>query len=53
VAHHLSPAAFNPLAAIHGYHVAFWIGAGLMIAAFLAVLFLITARKDDTGEQYA
>ena len=28
VAHHLSPSAFNPLAAIHGYHVAFWIGSG-------------------------
>jgi hypothetical protein len=48
VAHHLSPSAFNPLAAIHGYHVAFWIGVGLISAAFVAVLVLVNARKKDT-----
>jgi EmrB/QacA subfamily drug resistance transporter len=51
VAHHLVPSAFQPLAAIHGYHVAFWIGAGLIAAAFVAVLVLINAVKDDTTSQ--
>ena len=27
--HNLDPTVFNPLAAIHGYQVAFWIGVGL------------------------
>jgi EmrB/QacA subfamily drug resistance transporter len=45
VAHHLSPSAFNPLAAIHGYHVAFWIGVGLIAAAFVAILILVNAGK--------
>jgi len=51
LAHHLLPSAFDPLAAIHGYHVAFWIGAGLITAAFVAVLVLINAGKDDTTTQ--
>jgi predicted MFS family arabinose efflux permease len=51
VAHHLSPSAFDPLAAIHGYHVAFWIGTGLIAAAFLAVLTLVTAGKDNIAGQ--
>jgi EmrB/QacA subfamily drug resistance transporter len=51
VAHHLSPSAFNPLAAIHGYHVAFWIGVGLMAAAFVAILALVNAGKDDITSQ--
>jgi EmrB/QacA subfamily drug resistance transporter len=51
VAHHLSPSAFNPLAAIHGYHVAFWIGFGLIAAAFVAVLVLVKAGKDDLTTQ--
>jgi EmrB/QacA subfamily drug resistance transporter len=51
VAHHLPPSAFNPLAAIHGYHVAFWIGVGLIAAAFVAVLILVNARKDDITTQ--
>jgi EmrB/QacA subfamily drug resistance transporter len=51
VAHHLSPSAFNPLAAIHGYHVAFWIGVGLIAAAFVAVLVLVNAGKDDITTQ--
>jgi EmrB/QacA subfamily drug resistance transporter len=49
LSHHLSPTAFNPLAAIHGYHVAFWIGVGLIAAAFAAVLVLVNARKDDVS----
>jgi EmrB/QacA subfamily drug resistance transporter len=51
VAHHLAPSGFNPLAAIHGYHVAFWIGCGLIAAAFVAVLVLIKAGKDDITTQ--
>jgi Na+/melibiose symporter-like transporter len=50
-AHHLSPSVFNPLAAIHGYHVAFWIGVGLLAAAFVAVLVLVNAGKDDVTTQ--
>jgi EmrB/QacA subfamily drug resistance transporter len=46
-AHHLVPSVFNPLAAIHGYHVAFWIGVGLIGAAFVAILALVNAGKDD------
>ncbi|HEX3814987.1 MAG TPA: MFS transporter [Mycobacteriales bacterium] len=51
LAHHLSPSAFNPLAAIHGYHVAFWIGVGLVAGAFVAVLTLVKAGTDDTTTQ--
>jgi EmrB/QacA subfamily drug resistance transporter len=51
VAHHLPPAGFNPVAAIHGYHVAFWIGVGLIAAAFVAVLVLVDAGKDDVSTQ--
>jgi EmrB/QacA subfamily drug resistance transporter len=51
VAHHFSPSAFNPLAAIHGYHVAFWIGVGLISSAFVAVLILVRAGKDDLTAQ--
>jgi len=47
LAHHLAPSAFNPLAAIHGYHVAFWIGVGLLATAFTTVLVLVNAGKDD------
>ena len=53
VAHHLSPSAFNPSAAIHGYHVAFWIGVGLIAAAFLAVLVLVNAGRNDNSTQPA
>jgi hypothetical protein len=50
VAHHSAPSAFNPLAAVHGYHVAFWIGVGLIVAAFVAILVLVTAGKPrDEG----
>ncbi|MFC6155165.1 MFS transporter [Kribbella jiaozuonensis] len=51
VAHHLPPSAFNPPAAIHGYHVAFWIGAAMITAAFVAVLLLVKASKDDISTQ--
>jgi len=51
VAHHLPPSAFNPLAAIHGYHVAFWIGVGLIATAFVAILVLVTAGKDNITTQ--
>jgi hypothetical protein len=51
VAHHLAPSAFNPPAAIHGYHVAFWIGVGLIAAAFVAILVLVNAGKDDLSTQ--
>ncbi|MCW2538434.1 MAG: transporter [Frankiales bacterium] len=51
IAHHLNPSTFNPLAAIHGYHVAFWIGVGLMAAAFVAILVLVKAGKDDIAAQ--
>ena len=50
VAHHLPPSAFNPPAAIHGYHVAFWIGFGLIAAAFVAVLVLVPAGKAITTQ---
>jgi predicted MFS family arabinose efflux permease len=45
--HNLPPSPFNPLAAIHGYHVAFWIGAGLLSAAFVVILLLVNVGKDD------
>jgi predicted MFS family arabinose efflux permease len=51
VAHHLVPSAFNPLAAIHGYHLAFSIGAGLMAAAFVVVLAVVKAGKDHVTPQ--
>jgi MFS family permease len=51
--HHLVPSAFNPLAAIHGYHVAFWIGVGFVAAAFLAVLVLVNVGRDATTTQPA
>jgi EmrB/QacA subfamily drug resistance transporter len=51
VAHHLSPAAFNPAAAIHGYHVAFWVGVGLLGGAFVVVLVLVNAGRDDIAAQ--
>jgi EmrB/QacA subfamily drug resistance transporter len=46
--HHLPPSSFNPLAAIHGYHVAFWIGVGLIAAAFVAILALVNVGKADS-----
>jgi EmrB/QacA subfamily drug resistance transporter len=49
--HHLAPSAFNPLAAIHGYHVAFWTGVGFVAAAFVAILALVNVGKDDVTTQ--
>lgn len=51
VAHHLPPTAFNPLAAIHGYHIAFWIGVGLIAVGFIAVLVLVNAGGSDNTTQ--
>ncbi|HEX3932866.1 MAG TPA: MFS transporter [Nocardioides sp.] len=48
-AHHLAPSGFNPLAAIHGYRVAFWIGAGLIAAAFVVVLALVKVGRTDVA----
>ena len=53
LAHHLPPSGFNPLAAIHGYHVAFWIGVGLISGAFVAILVLVNAGKDAGATQPA
>jgi hypothetical protein len=36
-----------PLAFIHGYHVAFYWGAGLFAAALLVSIILINAHKED------
>ncbi len=47
VSHHGSAASLQGPASIHGYHVAFAIGAGLLFAAFLATAALIRAGKDD------
>jgi EmrB/QacA subfamily drug resistance transporter len=43
----LSPTAAAPLAAIEGYHVAFWIGVGMLVAAFIVVMLIINAGRDD------
>lgn len=37
----------TPLAYIHGYHVAFFVGFGLLAAALVAVLAMVNARRDD------
>ncbi len=37
----------TPLAALHGYHVAFLVGAALLALAFVAVTVLVSAKKDD------
>ncbi|MDT4932031.1 MAG: hypothetical protein QOF92_4898, partial [Pseudonocardiales bacterium] len=39
------------LAAIHGYHVAFWTGVGFVAAAFVAILALVNVGKDDATLQ--
>ena len=40
-------AALTPAAFIHGYHVAFAWGAGLLTAALLVAFFLINAKRED------
>ncbi len=51
VDHHRPPLSashpFDPLAAIAGYHTAFWIGVGLLVAALIAIVTLVNAKKDD------
>lgn len=42
-----------PPALIHGYHVAFLWGAGLLFAALLTAIFLINATKDDVPQDAA
>ena len=37
----------QPLAFIHGYHVAFFIGVGLLVTATVAVVVLVNAGKDS------
>jgi EmrB/QacA subfamily drug resistance transporter len=49
--HRIASSAFNPLAAIHGYQVAFWIGVGLISAAFVAVLVLVNVKKDAVAPE--
>ena len=39
--------AQTPLAFIEGYHVAFYIGAGLLATAAVTIIALINAKKDD------
>ncbi len=36
----------TPLAYIHGYHVAFFVGFGLLVAALVSVVLLVNARRD-------
>jgi EmrB/QacA subfamily drug resistance transporter len=37
---------FDPVAAISGYHTAFWIGVSLLLAALVAIVTLVNAKKD-------
>lgn len=37
----------TPLAALHGYHTAFTIGAALLAFALVAIVVMVNARKDD------
>jgi len=43
----------TPLAFIEGYHVAFYIGAGLLTAATIAIVLLINAKRDDLPAEAA
>jgi EmrB/QacA subfamily drug resistance transporter len=45
------PKAVQADAFVHGYHVAFFWGAMLLIAALLAAIVLITAKKDDVPSE--
>ena len=38
---------------IHGYHVAFVWGAGLLTAALLCAVLLVNAKKDDVPTEAA
>jgi len=46
-------AAINNAALIHGYHVAFFWGAMLLLAAFVVAAVLINARKSDIPAENA
>jgi EmrB/QacA subfamily drug resistance transporter len=46
-------AKLTPTAFIHGYHVAFAWGAGLLFAALLVAAFLINAKKEDVPAEGA
>jgi EmrB/QacA subfamily drug resistance transporter len=46
-------AAMTPVALIHGYHVAFYWGAGLLAAALLFAIVLINAKKEDVPSDSA
>lgn len=43
----------TPLAYIHGYHVAFSIGVGLLVAAAIAIVVFINAKRDDLPAESA
>ena len=43
----------TPLAFIEGYHVAFYIGAGLLATGALAIIVLINAKRDDLPAEAA
>jgi EmrB/QacA subfamily drug resistance transporter len=45
------PKAVQADAFVHGYHVAFFWGAMLLIAALLAAIVLVTAKKDDVPSE--
>jgi EmrB/QacA subfamily drug resistance transporter len=45
------PKAVQADAFVHGYHVAFFWGAMLLIAALLTAIVLITAKKDDVPSE--
>jgi hypothetical protein len=50
VAHAHTPAqvlAQTESASIHGYHIAFFVGAGLMLVSTTLVAVLVNATKDD------
>ena len=45
--HAANPQTLPLLASIHGYHVAFYVGVGLLVAAFLVITLFINAGADD------
>jgi EmrB/QacA subfamily drug resistance transporter len=45
--------AQQPLAFIHGYHVAFWVGFGMLVAAVVVIAALINAKRDDLPAEAA
>jgi EmrB/QacA subfamily drug resistance transporter len=50
--HHLpplGPSGFNPAAAIHGYHVAFWIAGGFALAALITIVALVKATNNEVA----